>query len=312
VKRAVLGAADSSERRFNRFPRGSGPLPVRGLVLPHSAPEHVDVLQVDLLSEREVGQLAQYDHAIWVAGNADHGIGWIDPIGDLESQVMAFLRFLSRFRGSPHDASSQAVFLIARRSAGGGIVPNMPYGFSKLAAEKYAQWALESGRLERLWIHRLMYTFGPDEKPRRLLARCIRASQDGGTVTIAGNGRSFLNPIPVTFLARVLERSSMQLAQQPPGYMEVTNINHPEPWTVLEVAEHLCTIGSFAYKVVASGERWPDHHGRVDKLSASARPVGYRFPMSVGVLAKYRDEVLGRGSDVHSSCDRRWALSAIT
>ena len=267
-------------------------------VLPHPAPEHVDILQVDLLSERDVGQLAQFDHAIWVAGNADHGIGWIDPIGDLESQVTAFLRFLSRFRGSLTMLSSQAVYF----GLHGGVpeevdhVPNMPYGFSKLAAEKYAQWALESGRLERLWIHRLMYTFGPDEKPRRLLARCIRASQDGSMVTIAGNGRSFLNPIPVTFLALVLERSSMQLAQQPPGYMEVTNINHPEPWTVLEVAEHLCTIGSFDYKVVAGGERWPvTFHGRVDKLSAWLDRWGIGFPDVRRSLAKYREEVLGRG-----------------
>jgi nucleoside-diphosphate-sugar epimerase len=266
-------------------------------VLPHPPPGNVDSARIDLLSEREVEPLAAYDHAIWVAGNADHGIGWVDPIADLESQVMALLRFLSRFRGSLTMLSSQAVYF----GLEGGVredvdhVPSMPYGFAKLAAEQYAQWALEAGRLERLWIHRLMYTFGPGEKPRRLLARCIRANRDGSTVTVAGGGRSFLNPLPVAFLARVLERSSAQLALQPPGTMEVTNVNHPEPWTVLQVVEVLRELGPFDCKVVAGGEQWPvAFHGRVDRLSAWLDRWGLPFPDVRSSLAKYREEVLGR------------------
>lgn len=252
---------------------------------------------VDLLDEHQLAGLEEYEHAIWVAGSADHGLGWTNPLADLESQLVTLLKFLAHFRGSLTLLSSQAVY-----SGLSGEVPEhvdhvstMPYGFAKLAAERYAQWALEDGRLERLWIHRLMYTFGQHEQPRRLLARCIAASQGGGTVTVAGGGRSFLNPLPVDFLAEVLLRSSRQLAAEPSGHIEVTNVNHPDTWTVLEVVEFLAGLGAFDYSVTQLGEQWPvTFHGRVERLSSWLREWDLAFPEVERSLIEYRSQTLGR------------------
>ena len=257
----------------------------------------VRTLQIDLLDESRVGEVARFNHAIWVAGNANHGLGWSDPSKDIASQVITLLRFLRHFTGILTMLSSQAVYF----GLSGGVredvdhVPNMPYGFAKLAAEQYARWALEAGRLDRLWIHRLMYAFGEGEKPGRLLPRCFRASREGGRVTVAGGGRSFLNPLPVGFLADVLVESAEQMRSEALGFTEVTNVNHPEPWTVLDVVNWVRDRNTFDLEVVESGEHWPvTFHGSVNRLLGWLDRWDMAFPDVRTSLLEYEDQLARR------------------
>jgi nucleoside-diphosphate-sugar epimerase len=252
-------------------------------------------LQLNLRDDSALAEVSRFRDAIWVAGNAEHGLGWSDPIADLDSQLLALLSFLKHFRGSLTLLSSQAVYF----GLDGEIVedvdhvPAMPYGFAKLAAERYARWALEAGRLRQLWVYRLMYAFGEDERPRRLLARCMEAARSGGRVTIAGGGRSFLNPLPVDFVADVLLRSAEHLRSEADGFVEITNINHPDRWTVLDTLATFNSLVAFDYDVVEAGEDWPvTFYGDVGRLTRRMNEWGLRFPDIRASLSDYRDQAV--------------------
>jgi nucleoside-diphosphate-sugar epimerase len=249
-------------------------------------------LRLDLRDDSALAEVSHFGHAIWVAGNADHGLGWSDPIADVESQLLALLSFLKHFHGSLTLLSSQAVYFGLEGEVVEDVdhVSAMPYGFAKLASESYARWALDAGRLRQLWVYRLMYAFGEDEKPRRLLARCVEAGRAGGRVTVAGGGRSFLNPLPVDFVADVLLRSAEHLRSEADGFVEITNINHPERWTVLDTLAAFNSLVAFDYDVVEAGEDWPvTFYGDVGRLTRRMNGWGLQFPDIRASLSDYRD-----------------------
>jgi nucleoside-diphosphate-sugar epimerase len=252
--------------------------------------DHARSLELDLLDAVQVAEVSRFDRAIWVAGGADHRLGNETPEADLELQVLALLRFLEHFRGSLTLLSSQATYygLTGEVQETVDHVPSMPYGLGKLAAEKYAEWALDAGRLRGLWVHRLMYAFGVNERKQRLLARCTRASRDGGRVTIRGGGRSFLNPLPVQFVADVLLRTATQLESEPIGFFQLTNLNHPERWTVADVVEAYAENNNFDYELTENGEDWPvTFYGNVVKLSHWLGGWGMAFPDVGSSLVTY-------------------------
>lgn len=257
----------------------------------------VKSLRVDLLDPDTLPVISEYDEAIWVAGSSDHGRAVRDPLGDLECSVVTMLRFLGVFRGNLTMLSSQAVYFGLKGEIREDVdhATSMPYGFAKLAAERYAAWALQAGQLTRLWIHRLMYAYGSHENPRRLLSRCLAAAETGEDVLITGGGRSFLNPLPVGFVAEVLLRSSEHLPGMSPGSCLVTNLNHPECWTVLDVVEFIVRLRRFSYEVTGSGEEWPvEFFGCVDRLIDFLAQWGLAFPSVEASLESYVMSESGR------------------
>lgn len=228
---------------------------------PTAAEHGLSSITLDLASgSANLERLAKADLAIWVAGSADHALGDRDPVASLEANVVPLLRLLSVFRGHLVMLSSQAVYfglpdpLVDEQV---DHVPTMPYGLAKLVAEKHATFSLESGLLRSLWIHRLMYAFGPGEPARRLLPRLVAGARSGQRVRLHGGGRSYLNPLPVDFLGDVLRRSGMDLAGNVVAGSVVTNICHREPWTVAEVAQLAHSVVGADVELVHGGERWP-------------------------------------------------------
>ena len=60
---------------------------------------------------------------------------------DFDAEVRTFLTFLDHFRGSLTMLSSQAIYsgLTGEVEESVDHVPNMPYGFTKLACERFAR-----------------------------------------------------------------------------------------------------------------------------------------------------------------------------
>src|SRR3990170_2404717 len=69
----------------------------------------LEMVQLDLLGEISKWR-NKYPAAIYVAGNADHGLAKRSPMLDLDLNVRAFLNFMKEFRGSLVLLSSQAVY----------------------------------------------------------------------------------------------------------------------------------------------------------------------------------------------------------
>lgn len=260
----------------------------------------LDEVEMDLLEPATWPDVTAYQSAIWVAGNADHTLAHADPLADLRMNTVTLLEFLSRWNGRLTFLSSAAVYFGLSGDIHENVdhVPSIEYGLSKLAAEQYARSALREGRLSGLWVHRLMYAFGPQEKSRRLLARCVRASTSGEVLTIQGGGRSYLNPLPVDFVAQVLVNSSGSLGSRPSGSETVTNLNHPERWTVLQVVEFLAGLAPFEYRVEEAGEAWPvTFWGDTKRLEPLLGDWGLQFPDVCTSLEAYRDSVLRRDAE---------------
>lgn len=254
-------------------------------------------VHLDLLDPRSVVQVGDYGRAIWVAGNADHALGWTEPESDFTASAITMMRFLKYFRGELTMLSSQAVYFGLAGSIGEDVdhVPAMPYGFAKLAAERYARWALDAGDLRTLWVSRLMYAFGRQEPNRRLMQRCIAAADTGGAVTVFGGGRSFLNPLPAEFLADVLLHAAEAACKLADGHLEIVNTNHERDWTVRDVVELLARVRPFTHDYVDTGEKWPvAFRGDATRLLWWLERWGMTLPDIDSALTRYSDEMTGR------------------
>jgi nucleoside-diphosphate-sugar epimerase len=253
-------------------------------------------LKIDLLEEVS-HKVNDYPVAIYVAGNANHGIAKRDPLLDLNLNVRAFLNFTKEYRGSLVLLSSQAVYYGLEGEVPEEVdhVSTIPYGISKLATEAYAKYLHQTGVLPKLWIIRLAYAFGHGEKENRLIPRCATAVRDGEKVTVFGGGTSFVNPLPVEFVAEILLKAADSLKDAKEGFMEITNLNSPERFTIKNIVTRLSQTESFDFTINASGEEWPvKFWGSTKNLSDHLEDWNMEFPDSWATLKKYFIELIKR------------------
>jgi hypothetical protein len=160
--------------------------------------------------------------------------------------------------------------------------------------EAYSKYFLKSGFLSKLWIFKLMYAFGKFEKERRLIPKCARATRTNETVFVYGGGKSFLNPLPSWFIAKVLVRAAESLEKKEDNFTEITNINHPEKVTVKDVIAFLANLKHFNYVVKDSMEEWPVRFwGNTNRLSIHMREWNIGFPSVWDSLKKYFAKLVG-------------------
>ncbi len=258
--------------------------------------QNLQRIRLDFLEKNSSKAVVKYPFAIYLAGNADHGLAMRNPSLDLELNAKAFLGFMEAFRGSLVLLSSQAVYygLEGEVSEGVDHVSTIPYGLSKQMVEAYAKYFLNAGVLSKLWIFRLMYAFGKGEKERRLIPQCAEATRTGENVAIRGGGRSFLNPLPSRFVANVLVRAIESLGKGDVGFLQTTNLNHPEKVRVLDVVKFLNDVKPFEYTIIESGEEWPvKFWGDTHNLSAHLSEWAIDFPNLWDSLKVYFVELLG-------------------
>jgi nucleoside-diphosphate-sugar epimerase len=254
----------------------------------------LEMTRLDLL-EKISGKINIYPAAIYVAGNADHGLAKRSPMLDLDLNVRAFLNFMKEFRGSLVLLSSQAVYYGLEGEILETVdhVSTIPYGLSKQMTEAYAKYFLKNGYLSKLWIFRLAYAFGKGEREHRLIPRCANAVCKREKVTLFGGGKSFLNPLPADFVAKILVKASEHLKEAKRDFMEITNMNYPEKVTVRDVVVSLNQIKPFDFLVKDSGEEWPVRFwGDTQNLSNHMKEWKMDFP-DLGVsLKKYFTELI--------------------
>ena len=261
---------------------------------PEKLHKNLDIMRLDLLGEVSE-EVKKYSSAIYVAGNADHGLAKRSPLLDLDFNVRAFLNFMQEFRGSLVLLSSQATYygLEGKIPEAVDHVATIPYGISKCMVEAYAKYFLRTSCLSRLWIFRLMYAFGKGEKEHRLIPRCANTVREGGQVTIFGGGESFLNPLPSEFVAKVLVKASESSRQGTKQFMEITNINYPERVTAKDLVAYLHQIESFNFTISGEGEAWPVRFwGDTENLLNHLREWNMDFPDLWGSLKKYFEELI--------------------
>lgn len=262
---------------------------------PEKISNNLEKVRMDLLNKDNIKAIESYPIAIYLAGNADHGLARRFPSLDLNLNVKAFLDFMEGFRGSLVLLSSQAVYygLEGEIHESEDRVSTIPYGLSKQMIEAYAKYFLRTDALSKLWIFRLTYAFGECEKERRLIPRCARATYSNERVIVFGGGKSFLNPLPSWFVAKLLIKAVESLEERSKGFLEITNMNYPEKITVRDVVRFLESIKHFDYIFSEGGEEWPVRFwGNTKNLSAYLKVWKIDFPNLWDGLKKYFTELV--------------------
>jgi nucleoside-diphosphate-sugar epimerase len=262
-------------------------------------PERIDAnlnkVHLDLFTAGASKEVKDYPVAVYVAGNTDHGLAKRSALLDLDLNVRAFLNFIEEFRGSLVLLSSQATYYGLEGEIPETVnhIATTPYGLSKQMAEAYAKYFLRNDTLSKLWIFRLMYTFGKGEKERRLIPRCANAVRNNQRITIFGGGKSFLNPLPSWFVAQVLLKATESLKGRESKFMEVTNINYPEKVSVKDIVALLNRVKHFDYVINDSGEEWPvKFWGNTKNLLSHMREWNMAFPDLWNNLKEYFTELI--------------------
>ena len=262
-------------------------------------PERIDKnlhkVHLDLLKAGAKKEIKNYPAAVYVAGNTDHGLAKRSALLDLDLNVRAFLNFLEEFRGSLVLLSSQATYYGLEGEIPETVnhIATVPYGLSKQMAEAYARYFLRNGALSKLWIFRLMYAFGKGEKERRLIPKCANAVRNNQRITIFGEGKSFLNPLPSSFVAQILLKATESLKVREHKFMEATNINYPEKVSVKDVVTFLNGVKHFDFIINDSGEEWPvKFWGDTKNLLGRMREWNTDFPDLWNNLKEYFMELI--------------------
>ena len=256
---------------------------------------NLNKVHLDLLTAGASKEVKDYPVAVYVAGNTDHGLAKRSALLDLDLNVRAFLNFIEEFRGSLVLLSSQATYYGLEGEIPETVnhIATIPYGLSKQMTEEYAKYFLRNDTLSKLWIFRLMYTFGKGEKERRLIPRCANAVRNNQRITIFGGGKSFLNPLPSWFVAQVLLKATESLKGRESKFMEVTNINYPEKVSVKDVVTFLNRVKHFDYVINDSGEEWPvKFWGNTKNLLSHMREWNIAFPDLWDNLKEYFIELV--------------------
>jgi nucleoside-diphosphate-sugar epimerase len=254
---------------------------------------YVESIHLDLLDQQSVKQVESYSSAIYLAGNTDHSLASKNPPQDLKLNVEAFLNFMKYFKGALILFSSQAVYYSYEGSVSEQAEQNppIPYGISRHTMELYAKYFKHIGRLSSLIIFRPTYIFGKGEKKRRLIPRCAQAALTHGTLKIFGKGDSFLNPLPVEFVARVVLKIKDSMSEH--EYNMAINLNHPEPMTVRDVVHVLQEVKPFKFAVEEGGEEWPArHYGETTLLLNLLKDWGMEMPDVEIALERYFAELV--------------------
>lgn len=264
--------------------------------------------RVNLFEKDSIRVIRKYSRAIYVSGSSNHGFVKSYPSLDLDFNVKTFLNFMEGFRGSFITLSSQAVYygLEGEIDEDVGHISIIPYGLSKQMTETYARYFLKKGILSKLWIFRLMYAFGKNEKERRLIPRCAKATCSNEKVVVYGGGRSFLNPLPSWFVAKVLIEASNNLEEKDESFLEMTNMNYPEKVTVSDIVAFLEDVKHFGYIINEFGEEWPIRFwGNTKNLVTHMKEWNIAFPNLWNNLRKYFMKLVGEKRNTTEISSRR-------
>lgn len=257
---------------------------------PENIREGFKTVKADLTQRDGAKPFEDYSTIIFAAGHSNPLLANKEPWLDLELNVSLLLNTARHFRGKMVLLSCQSVYQGLEGEVQEHVdhVPTMPFGLSKSVEETYARHLWRARYLDRLWIHRLGYTYGKGEAERRLVPMCNWAASNKGKVHIHGGGKSYLNPLPARFVAEVLLRTADELQDMPSGFIETTNLNHPAKLTAAQVVRVLDGARRFGYEIDEAGEEWPvRYYGNTERLEKHLKKWEMEFPDAKEALRDY-------------------------
>ena len=226
---------------------------------PKNISDRLKKKRLDLLNDIETTIAEKISSVIYLAGNSYPTLAYLNPQKDVKLNVICLLNLIEKLSETIGNnlnmviLSTQAVYhgLKGEIHEGTIHIPSTPYGLSKFMAEQYAKLYYSGGKINNLWIFRLMYAYGDGEKETRLIPRCAKAASSGSTVEIY-NWSSYLNPLPSHFVAKVLIHTAYMMTKMHCRSYKVINLNYPDNISVGDVILFLKNISDFRYRIYNS------------------------------------------------------------
>jgi len=249
----------------------------------------VDAVSCDLKDPSALARLARRwdgkaDAAVYLAGNGDPAFSVENPGRDLADGPLALIRFLSHFRiGRLIYFSSGAVYdgLAGTVSPASRLDPRIPYAIAKLASEGYVKFFHEQGSLREYVIVRFFGAYGPQEPPRKIYTKLVRAFalERVREFTIRGDGK---NLIDAMFVSDTVDAVGKMLSA--PAKNLTVDLCVGKPYTLRGLVEEAARTFGIKARIRCVG-KVPEYIAFRPRPSAMKKLYGFspRVPLSEGL-----------------------------
>lgn len=170
--------------------------------------ENVDPVRCDL--QKDASPLkGDYTAVLHLAGNTNPQLSFNQPSLDLRANAVAFTNLLEKV------ACRRLVFFSSGAVYDGHIgpvspktpvSPRLPYAISKLAGERYAEYAKEKGIADEYVIIRFFGAYGPFEPERKIYSKLLKVFlfEKRSSYTVYGNGKNLIDAMWVGDAVRAI------------------------------------------------------------------------------------------------------------
>mgnify|MGYP001075470449 CR=1 FL=1 len=126
--------------------------------------------------------------------------------------------------------------------------PSVNYGISKRTAELLFEKSIRDKKSKGI-VLRLTHAYGLGERSTRLFSKIVNCLKQGTELIVYGKGESYINPVPVEFLAHVIARL---IQDSPTSEIDYYNVGSYEPVKVRDIVEEVHK--RFGLKYLFEGE----------------------------------------------------------
>ena len=128
---------------------------------------------------------------------------------------------------------------------------------------------------------------------------CNWAATTGGTLKVQGMGKSLMNPLPSEWVAEVLMRGADTLSFERERTINLTNLNHPDKMSAIQMVKVLAGERSFEYELLDKEEHWPVRFwGDTEYLAKQLKLWKMEFPDLKESLRKRFAEMKYEGMEI--------------
>ena len=223
------------------------------------------------------------DKVVLCGGNSNHNVSNANLFHTIELDGDYVQRFFEKFSCTKAILISSAAIYYGCN----GVVdedtcprPNVNYGLSKRVAEMVFEKEVRYRGCSGI-VLRLTHAYGPGERDNRLFKNIAKAVTSDQILKVHGNGESYMNPVPVEFLCKVVEyflTTNTTLTST-----EYFNVGSSESLRVRDIVSELQKHFDFDYTFEGIEEQPVTFSTSVEKL----RKLGFSSTNTISNIVSY-------------------------
>lgn len=229
----------------------------------------------------------EIDAVIFAAGNSKHNISNESLFEVVKMDSLYIQTVLDRFEISKAILISSAAVYYGYEGPVDETVcpkPTVNYGISKRFAEMIFEKESKKKQVQAI-VLRVTHAFGKGERETRLFRSVARSISTGQPLKVHGRGESYISPVPVEFVCKVVEYFLNSPAATGVDYYNVGSFDQVR---VIEIVERLKEKFNFQYVFDGEETQPVRFMTRTEKLSR----LSIAFHDVLGSVVEYIQSIL--------------------